>query len=322
MTEFDTVVEKLTDYSSDLFLGRLIWFSIAETTSVDQQEFLKLVLTNFFGLDRQPEVPGIAKPFDVFKRACTHAVRKNVHTDDPDVRHNYMIRPTGSDPTKIWRTVVREAVDQSGHKLNYQELVTITFDRTTEKLRFANVDTSPDYVEDPVVTEIVEDVLAYIKDRRELITPYTMREFTRKYVERSLYGTRVRLAGGLYFVTENAGAEVEALDKTINALGDGASFHYLPVLDDSKQREMLRVAFESESAGEIDRLIGEMSEVMSQDKKISSTYFGQFVDESKLLRNRIAEYSDVLDEKMEATANRLEIMDTVIIELMSYVKAG
>lgn len=319
MTNFNEVIDKLnTDYGSDMFLGRLVWYTVTAELDATHKEFHALAMQNFFDLDKQPILPGYPKTSDVFKRACTEAQRRNVPTAEPGIKNNYLTRSTGHDPKKIWRTIVRETVDSEGHTLSYVELITITFDRATENIEFqqtAGVDET-----DPVATEIADAIVGYVKVEGDKITAYAVREFARQYLERVLLATKVRPSGGVYFVNEANAVAVEALDKTLNGLGLGASFHYMPVLDDSKQREMLRVAFESESVGEIDRLIGEMAELMAAKQKISSNRFAGFADEYKVLRRRIAEYSDLLDEKMEATANRLEIMDTVLMELMTWVK--
>lgn len=316
---FESTIEKLTTYGSDAYLGRLLWYTVTDELELTHNDLNVAVLTNFMGLDILPDVPGFPKVFDVFKRACTDSQRRNIPGPD-DTKLNYLVRATGTDQDKIWRTVVRESVDTEGHRLKYDELVRVTFTRANEKLRFDNVNTSEDALEDENVNAIVEDIIDYTKTRIDKVTAYALREFTRKYLERKLFATKVRPAGGVYFVSEKFGEEVEALDATLNALGVGVSFHFMPVLDDSKQREMLRTAFESEATTEIENVIGEMAEAMSNKNGISGDRFASFTVQFKTLRSKIADYADLLDEKLEATANRLDIMDTMLTELLTHVK--
>lgn len=318
MNTFDTAINKLTEnYSSDMWLGRLVWYTVTDEVDVSHQTLNATVLPNFLECNIQPDVPGFPKAFDVFKRACTFAQRKNVPGPD-DTKINYLVRPTGYDEQKIRRSIVREAIDTQGHRLNYTELVKVTYDRATEKLRFENVN-EQDENDDENVNAIVEQIISYCQTNLDKVTSYAVREFCRKYLERKLFSTKVRPSGGVYFVSEKFADEVEALDRTMNALGVGVSFHFMPVLDDSKQREMLRVAFEIEAAAEIDDVIGEMAEAMSNKKGISADRFANFTVTFKMLREKIADYSDLLDEKLEATANRLDIMDVMLTELMTHV---
>lgn len=327
MSEFTEAVEKLTTYGSDMFIGRLVWYAIPEDLVASHTEYHTKIIENFYDCETQPVLPGFPRPTDVFKRACTAAEMKNVpgpvvEVDGVENRtvYNYMVRPSGHDADNVWRTIVRETLDASGHTLNYDELVRITFNRKSEKLRFNNVDDNTD-TDDPNVNEIVTAIIDYIKVEGDRITPYAVRESVRRFMERELGAIKVRPSGGVYFVNEKHAAEVEALDKTINSFEGSAAFHFLPLLDDSKQREMLRAAFEAESVGAIDSLIGEMVEITKKsDKKITSNQFAAFKVEYDRLRTKIVDYSDLLDEKMELSATRLEVMQQVLVELMTHVE--
>lgn len=319
MTTFNETIDKLTTYDPALFLGRLCWYTVTEDLNVSHQDFNAKAMDVFFDVDVPPTMPGFPKTADVFKRACTASQRLNIPVDDcPDCKANYLTRATGHDDQRVWRTIVRETIDANDHSLGYTELVTVTFERKTEKIK---VTVHDQLIEDPIGTEMAEDIKAYVNAKVDVMTAYAAREFTRKYMERNLFATCVRPSGGVYFVAESHAAEVEALDTLLNGIGVGASFHFMPILDDAKQREMLRAAYESETIGDIDEVISEMAAIMADStKKISSSRFANFAVTAQEMRRSIAEYSDLLNESLEATADRLEIMDEVLISLMGHVK--
>jgi hypothetical protein len=319
---FTEAVDKLTtNYDSDMFLGRLVWYTVTEDLNITHKTFHETVLDNFMGLDTQPVLPGFPRPTDVFKRACTAAQVRNVPKGGEgaeDHTYNYMVRPAGHDDEHVWRVIVREEVDPNGHELSYDELVKVTFNRKTEKLRFNNVDRDTEHG-DEHVNDIVGAIYDYFKAEADRITPYAVREFTRKFLERTLHSIKVRPAGGVYFVNEAHAPAIEALDRTLNGW-QGSTFHFMPLIDDSKQRQMLRAAFEDESVGEVDRIVGEMAEIMAEGGKISSDRFANYKVEYDSIRKKVSDYSALLDENLERTVNRLDIMEKVLIELIDHVK--
>lgn len=297
-----------------LFLGRLVWYSISEQMEISHTEFNAKALKAFYGLEDQPDIPGFPRPTDVFKRGCTQSQRKNVETEDENVRLNYMTRPTGFDKDVVWRTIVREKVDSEGHTLGYDELVRVTFHREDETIRFEDLTIAED---DDNVESIKTYIKTYYKEEIDKITPYAVREFVRKCLERTIFATKVRPSGGIYFVPEEYGPAVDALDNLLNDLGEASSFHYLPLPDDSKQREMLRVAFEDESVYAMDKLIAEMVEVLKSNKKISTDRFASMKLEYDNLLKKVGDYSELLDEKMETSSNRLLILKKVLVKTLN-----
>lgn len=319
MNQLDEAKNKLMTYGSKMFLGRLVWYNVSESLVISHSQFHQAVLKNFINddVEAQPKLPGLPRPTDVFKRACTAATVKNVQSDLEDILYNYSVRPAGHDKDHVWRVLVRENVDVEGHSLGYETLVKFQFNRNTEAI---DVSFAVDAKYDLMAQQIIVQVINYYASEIDRITPYAVREFTRKYLERTLKATKVRPSGGVYFVSESVAASIEALDSTLNSLGYGASFHYLPVVDDSKQREMLKRAFEEESVDQIDKLIGEMTEIIKSKKKISSDHFANFKVEYDSLKQKLLSYREILDDSLDNTDNRLGIMETVLMNLISNVK--
>lgn len=325
MTIFNEYKTNLdTSYGSSLYLGRLCWYTVSESLSISVNDFYQAVFNKFSLVDPMPDLPPYPVASDIFKRACTNAEVRNLETDDPNIRLNWMVRQAGHDNERIHRSIVCEQVDRKGHQLGYMVVANITFNRTEKTIEFklANgetIDNRNIATGNRQLDSVIKSVLDYYAEDK--MTTYSIREFVRKYLERQVKALKVRPSGGVYFVDEAQSAAVEALDSLLNNLGIGASFHYLPLVDDSKQREMLRVAFENESNDQINTLLAEMATILKdKKKKISTNKYAQLKTEYNELKAKLQDYRGLLDEKMDGVDVRLELMGTTVTELIGRVK--
>lgn len=301
----DTSVAPTADNADDATLGRLCWYSVPESASTKYHHFLGILLSHGITEASPPAPRGV----DVFKRACTDAQFDCV---EDGARVRYSVRPTGHDTEKVWRNIIREELDASEHALTYDDLGTVTYHRKTDHVSAHNElkGRGP---------EIFETIKQYFSEHIDLLTAYAIREFARKNLERNLHAICARPSGGIYFVQKEFLDGLDAIENVVNGV-EGAMFHSLPLVDNDKQRAMLRDAFENESVGEIDRLLGEIGEILKGDKDISTKKFMSFRDEYEAIRTKVAEYSDLLDVAMEATSFRLETMSEVLTDLLGRVK--
>jgi hypothetical protein len=311
-TAFESIQANLKKYDSEMFLGRLAWYNVTELSFIDHAEFCKALVS--YGLDTI--LPPAPRPSDVFKRACTASQRKKVPTSEPRVFNNYMIREVGKDVDNIWRHLVREQVDTEGHVLSYEAVYELHFFRPTITVKSKRMGNGIDHVAD----DVVDSMKSRFKELDNLLTPMAVRHFLRKTLE-ALHATTVRPSGGVYFLREDHATIITALEDVIGQLPVGSSFHSLPLIDDTKQRSMLKRAFEDESIGEVDSLLGEIAQIIKGKKQITADKYAEYKVEYDRLRSKVADYSDLLDEAMEATASRLEIMNDVLFDLVAQVKA-
>lgn len=309
---WESLQASLKQYDSDMFLGRLCWYNVTEQSYVDHAEFCKALVSH--GLDTI--LPPAPRPSDVFKRACTASQRKKVPTAEPGVFCNYNIIEVGKDVDNIWRHIVREKVDTEGHMLSYEDVYELHFYRPTITVKCKPMGNGNDAIAD----DVADAVRNTFKHLDNLLTPMAVRMFLRKTLQ-GLHATTVRPSGGVYFIREDHAQRIAALEDAIGNLPGGSSFHSLPLIDDTKQRVMLKRAFEDESIGEVDSLLGEIAKIIKEKKQITSDRFAEFKVEYDRLRTKVADYSDLLDEAMEATASRLEIMNDVLFDLMGHIKA-
>lgn len=316
--EFAEAVARIEQYDPAMFLGRCCYYQITENSHVDHNQFCQALLS--VGLDQM--LPPVPRNSDVFKRACTAAQEKRVPTSVDGVFANFMIREVGKDPDNIWRRVVAETVDSMGQTLTYTEMADIHFQRPTGAITITPLTVVIDGAVDQHLVDEAARVTTAVKNLyvgwQNTLTPFAVRELIRKII-RGLNATILR--DGLYFVKEQHAGKVEAVEQVVNQTPGGSLFNSFPLIDDSKQREMLRQSFEAESVGEVDRLLGEIREIMvDSSQRITSDRFAGLKMEYDALRRKCADYSDLLDTAMVETASRLEVMDAGLFELMGRVK--
>lgn len=297
-----------------MFLGRLCWYSIPDSVLITRTNFIAKLEDKGIDFGDIPEI----RPVDVFKRGCTNSERNKYLPSDAekgflgvtdDCHINFLFRNSGQDKSKVWRSLVREVVDSAGHTIDYTEIASLTYDRATKSID--NTFKVSYYLD--VERNIIYDVVTYFRTEAERITPYSIREFVRKGLEWEIHAIKVRPSGGIYFTQEQFSDTVTSLEAVINDIG--GSFHTLPLLDDSKQREMLKKAFEDESMDDANTLMSEIREIMVNGKIISNDRFVDIKERYNKLMVKVLEYSDVLGEAMEKTAYSLEIAEKQIAEL-------
>ena len=314
----DSVNEK---YDPDTFLGYLTWYTVSNQAQILHADFVKIVVENLDNLVdiRLPPAP---RQVDVFKRACTENQRRNQPAVDKDhASTEYMIRDVSANSSEIVRILVRESRDAEGEQLDYDELVKLRFMRKSEKIVVeAITDEGLDWTQDVIAVQIVEDVKSYFNSQTGILTAFAIRKYIRDLIHAEVYGISVKDSGGVYFVGSKFANIVAILCGIIDGLA-GSSFQMVPLVDDSKQRELLKAAFEEDSVGKIDGLIGKMSDILKgKEKALTTDAYATFKAEFDLIKHRVLEYSDLLDEAMETTASRLEIADEIMFDLIGKIK--
>lgn len=301
--EFRKHLERMLQTDERLLLGYLTYYSVSEVRVAHGDVVRALVSA---GIDTNLPLP--PKDADIFRRVCTKSERKRVPTAEEGIFENYLVRDLNSDVDKVYRRVVMERVDSKGRKLGYEQLYDITFDKKTAKITERKLGPQ-NLVAEEIVTAVKQGFIA----ERGTLNSYAVREWIRHFIL-SLNATQVRPGGGLYFVAEDKHDKIVALEKFCNSIS-GVDFHYLPLIDDTKQREMLQRAFESEAADEIDRMLGEIGDIKAAGKKITQSRYEDFLRRYHALTDRATEYGNLLEEKLGTTHSRLEIFMRSMVEL-------
>ena len=306
-------------YPPEMFLGHLLWFTVTEDTQVQHHEFVKAIIS---GLDDMVDVklPPAPRTVDIFKRACTNAQRRNQRAiGDDHTSTNYNVKHVTTTKSELIRILQRERIDSEGQKLEAQSLVKVRFLRGTDKIEFSAIEA--DWDDDAVAVEVTQDIETYFHGHAGVLTAYAIRKYIRDLLFRQVYGISVRSSGGVYFVLNKYADVIHTLAGIISTLPGNSDFHVMPLVDDTQQRGMLKAAFEDDSIGEVDKMLGEISEILGKDDgRISTSDYAEYKGSFDVIKGRVLEYSELLDESLEATASRLEIANDILFELLGRVK--
>jgi hypothetical protein len=301
-----TVAEKA---HSENFLGRLIWYSVSEVKVLHADLGTALIKT---GLNAY--LPRVPLDADVFRRVSKAAQRRKLATQTPGIFHNFLVREVAYDDQKVYRRIVQEEVDQGGKRLDYKEVMELNFDRAS-----STIEAKPLNGVDPEVDAMVAEIKREFVSWKGCINSYAVRELIRRIVM-SLNGTLVRPGGGIYFVDERNAPTVDKLEQLASYLPGTTHVHSLPLVDDQKQREMVRQAFEAEASDEIDAMLSEISDIKQKGVKITSDRYAQFATRFQDLQTKAKEYSGLLEASLTNTHSRLTVFQTSMVSLMAEVK--
>lgn len=282
-------------------LGLLAWYTVPEDAEVEHSTYVRLVEMNNAPI-RTPAVP---KPANVFRRACKAAKITKVPTDNPDIFHNYVLRDAGYETNFVFRRIIEETIDSSDHEIAFRDLGQAIFEKSgvsaTYKRTIAEDDPALPYWDN-----IVAHIDNYVQTRMMSLPAIVIREGARKGLELKLNGVKVRDGGGVYFVAPDKLDKLKALDVVVNAI-NSCTFHILPVIDDQRQRSMLREAFENETVEDMDTLVGEITTLLRSDKNIPVKKFLEIQKRYNEKREKLDEYTALLNETMERSATAVEL---------------
>lgn len=317
MSEFSELQERMMEAAKagqEIFLGRLVWYSFSNV-KIDHSEAVRALVRA--GIDKQLPLP--PKDADVFRRVTgSRANRKRVKTVDPDVFENYrLVEVSKPNEAQIVRRIVCQRVDQHNRELEHEELDEIVFTHATSGVRVENTTGSTNVISQEMTGLIIADFNAW----RNGLNSYAMREWTRKFLL-SLRATSVRPGGGVFFVSEEHAGKVAAVEEFVNALPGECIFHSLPLVDDRKQREMLKRAFEAETSDAIDNLLAEISDIRQNGTRIGEARYAEYLDEYQMLMAKTKEYEGLLEHQLAATHSRLDIFQSSIMGLLGNVRAS
>src|SRR5690606_10305664 len=194
-------------------LGMLAWFSVPKPAEIPYDDFISLI--------EQYEAP-ITKlrppnAGNVFKRACSETKRNKQEGPRDDITCNYFVRDAGYTKEFVYKCLIEEMVDTDDHALDHRTIADIGFNKESLKVTFTPKIDSSDYAW-PVYQEMKAQIENFVHEKAVVVHDYLIRESARKAVEHELRGVRVRPGGGVYFVSWERMAELEAVHSVINSI--------------------------------------------------------------------------------------------------------
>ena len=306
LTEY---AERLRGGDRSMFLGELVWFSVGEAASIRHD----LLLAELTTLKLESFCPRIPRDDDVFRRTCSQHQRKRVPTALDGVFENYLIRDVKRGAGQVVKHIVVEQVDGANKRLDYTPAISLTFDSKTGKIEVDVLSATPD----AQVMNVAQLILQDFEREKGMVNSYGVRDLFRNIL--SMTGaTSVRPGGGVYFVMQAKVEFVDALEALATKMLN-VEVTSVPLVDDRKQRQMVRKAVEAETVGEIDKMLADIDEIMS-GPEITSDRFMAMSTQMRDVRSRTQEYGELLDEELGNVDFRLKILEAKMRQLYDHTK--
>ena len=171
-------------------------------------------------------------------------------------------------------------------------LIELRLDQTPSGKRYPLADTDRAHIE-----MLLAEFDVRYTDLAANLHADAIRAVIRNYIT-DLNAIGVKPSGGVYFVHNSRQRTVDALQSLVRRVGQGCTFHQLPLLDTLDQREMLTEAFQTEVQDEVNKLLKEIAaaneKVQAKGNKIPPTVYAAFMDRYQDVVSRSEEYTRVL----------------------------
>lgn len=306
--DYTTRLKQKLDAGQTPWLGRLVWYTVNDLR-MDHGEIVRRLVAA--GIDKS--LPLMPKDSDTFRRVTKECERKRVPTGTADIYENFLVRDVPEGNGKIVRRIVVEQVDGGGRKLSYDQAFDVEFEKATSKFSVAAI---PGYY-NATASLIAQEMERKYNTEKGHVTGYTVREWTRHFILK-LGATPLR--NGVYFIPEEFATEVVAVEEFVNGLGNGSTCAEFPLVDDTKQRDMIQRAFEAETADEIDALLAKMQEIQASGQQITEKAYQDFIGKYQALTNKTKEYGSLLEQTLDNTHSRLQIFEGTVVQMLALVK--
>lgn len=296
--------------SDDMILGHIAWYTITKPR-VTHEQLEEMVSDLAISKSVLPNAPRMG---DAFKRACRYSERKKVPIPGTETFANFLIRKVTQNADEVVRDLVLEIVDEEGKRLEYHIVAQLTFDRNKSSLLV-----SQKHVDDALKT-LVQETLKMFTDNFDKAAKYLDAQVLRLMIRQQLdlmAATSVRAQGSVYFIPIKSKEQTEALETLCNRLGSGSAFHSLPLVDTSKQREMVKAAFEQEVHDQASQLISELASKRRQGTQITARAWEKYREEFKKLKKNANAYAGIVDEELDKVKIEIQSLDENLSRFLS-----
>lgn len=272
-------------------IGYIAWYSIADP-KISAEKFKELMRDNGLNTALAPKK---IRSVDAFKRACRNSERKKIPIGD-DKYVNLLIRAVSTSAEETERHIVREVVDQSGKRLSYLDVAKLKFDRENESVS-VSARQLPTQEENDLIAETIRQFKSELHDATNYLESQVIRNTIRNQLKVT-NAVNVRSKGSVYFIPVDSKDIVVGLEGLCEALNSGSVFHSVPLLDTSKQREMVKAAFEADVHQKAAANIAKLQEYISSGRKIGPKAWQQHRDELNRLVGAKKDYKGIVDHEL------------------------
>ncbi len=296
----------LTD---DLILGHIAWYTITKP-QLTHDDIMGLVID--LGLD-PTIVPKPPRKGDAFKRACRYSERKGLSIPYSPNTANFLFRPVSQDFDEVERHLVVEVVDPEGKILTYSTAAELTYQRKAGTLSVAVKSLSDDL--DPMVDETLQTFGETLKYSTKYVEAQVIRRLIRRQLE-LMHSVLARSKGSVYFIPKRFSNKIEALEEFVSHCGVGSVFHGLPLIDDTKQRELIMGAFNEGVHDQATQLIAELASAITLEKSLTPAAWNHYKMKFDELRLKRDEYSTLVDMEVMKSDTEIEALGAQLEEFL------
>lgn len=241
-----------------------------------------------------------------------------------------MIREVTYDDERVVRHMVKEIRDRRGQKLSYEpHIATFTFYRGNKRTRGtaqsgekwkSKILPSVTGLDLEMAQSMVDEIKMRYDDSANYLHADALRAIIRNYIV-ELNAIACKPSGGVYFVHMSRQETVDALQKLVEKIGQGCTFHQLPLVDTLYQREMLTEAFQTEVEDDVRLLLKDIAALNEYAKKktagkIDPKKYAEMNSRYQTLVERSEEYTRVLGLAQGRAASSLEMALDGVMDLI------
>ncbi len=173
--------------------------------------------------------------------------------------------------------------------------------------------TTGDTEADRVVTELEDDYRKW----RGCLDSYAIREWIRN----SFCGMQaVQVKAGVYFLRKENQEVLDDIERFGLEIPGKVKVRTLPLVDDLKQREMVREAFESEAEVAMDGLQAQLEADLESGRQLTLSAWEARRDEFADLMSKQEGLSELLEQQLLTSDARTNVLQRMINELFKSVK--
>jgi Family of unknown function (DUF6744) len=305
----------LPDYAAGLpdeaILGYIAWYTVTQPI-VTHEQLEEMVADLPLSQTILPKAPRMG---DAFKRACRYSERKKVPIPgSADTFANFLIRNVTQDADEVERHLVLEIVDEEGKRLEYHVVAQMTFNRTKSNLYVRQLQ-----VDDNLLT-LTKETLKMFTDNFDKATKYLDAQVLRLMVRQQLElmsATSVRAQGSVYFIPVASKEQTEGLETLCQRLGNGSAFHSLPLIDTTKQREMVKSAFEKDVHDQAAQLIAELTSKRRNGTALTAKAWEKYQGKFKKLKASAGDYATIVDDELDKVKIEIESLNKNLTEFLT-----
>jgi len=326
----------------DMFIGALVWFSIAGTvTYVDGKRTTIPVSVSYETLKQHFDdlnldasfLPSPIREVDAFRAAST-AAKDNYPLPTDGQYAELLVREVTFDSDQVIRHVMREVRDTRGEKLSYDHVATLKFfrgGRIAEGKRHPGDHYRTQILHGlaPLDREHVQNLVATFEANyttlSESLQSQALRAVIRNYVS-YLNAIIVKPTGGVYFVHHSRQPTLDALQELVRRIGQGCSFEQFPLVNTHDSRQMLTEAFQSEVENACRELLAEIAALNEKARahgdRINVKKYAEMNGRYQEVLSRSEEYTRVLGLSQGRAGAALELAMDSVMDLATRLDIG